>query len=394
MRYHRPFIAALGGLAASLPSMPAWCDSATNLTPSVTVGRGYDDNLLFTPTGQQASAFWRVSPALEADYLSAPLTVAAFLTVDAERYTQHPELNGNAVRRDEAVDVTYTPAERLTLTGDLDYISTYTPAELTAGSSFGFGRTRARVYTAKPTLTYRLDPVLTGRMGLEYEEDELVGSVNSFARTPYLGMDYATSQRSTWSLDYADTDYGFSNRSVTSRVLTAGWAYDFGPETKMTLAAGPRNTDGETTAEVAATWRSSFEDGSIFLNYARSQTMVFGFALPVNTRTYQATFDYTPGAHFEFMLIPNVTQDESAGTSADVYRMDVNLSYKFDRSVIGICTYQYNRQRGLLGGIGDVEITDRVIFLGLVFRYTANFGGSFPEHQTSPFETLWPAPRH
>lgn len=393
MRYHRPFIGTLGALAVALPAA-AWCDSSVYLTPSLTVGRAYDDNLFFTPTDKQASALWRVSPALEAGYRSEPLTLAGFFTVDAERYSQHPELDSNAVRRDEALNLAYTPTERLDVAMDASYISTNTPAELTPGSSFGFGRTRARVYTAEPTLAYRLDPVLTTRLGLQYEKDELTGSFDSFARTPSLGLDYATSPRATWKLDYAASDYGFVNRTVTSRVLTAGLDYDLGPETKVAFAAGPRNTEGQTIAEASATLRHSFEDGSLFLDYARSQTIVFGLAAPVNTRTYQATFDYSPTPYLEFMFIPSVTQDDSNGTTADVYRLGTNLSYKFDRSLIAICTYEYNRQRGLLGGVGDVEITDRVIFVGLVFTYTADFGGSFHERQTSPFETLWPAPRH
>ena len=392
MRCHRIIFGAIRSLILACAPAAGYCDSTVYVTPSVTVGRAYDDNLFFTPTDQQASTFWRVSPAFEAGYRSVPLTLAGFFTLDAERYTQHPELNGNAVRRDETLNLAYSPTERLDVTMDAGYISTDTPAELTPGSSFGFGRARARVYTADPALAYLLDPVLTGRVGLTYEKDEQVGGFDSYARTPSLGLDYATSPRATWTFEYANSDYGFEGRTVTSRVLTAGLNYGFSPDTKVTLAAGPRNTAGRTTGEASATLRHSFEEGSIYLSYARSQTIVFGLASPVNTRSYQATLDYTPSAHFEFMVIPGVTQDESNGTTADVYRLGANLSYKFDRSIMAVCTYQYNRQRGLLGGIGDVEITDRVIFVGLVFSYTADFGSAFKEHQTSPFETLWPAP--
>lgn len=392
MRYRRIFFGAIRCLALACAPAAAYCDSVTYVTPSVTVGRAYDDNLFFTPTDPQASVFWRISPAFEAGYRSEELTLAGFFTLDAERYGQHPELDSNAVRRDETLSVTYAPTERLDATMDAGYISTNTPAELTPGSSFGFGRSRARVYTADPALAYLLDPVLTGRLGLRYEKDELAGGFDTYSRTPSLGMDYATSPRATWSLDYADSGYGFVNRAVTSRVLTASLDYGLNPDTKVTLAAGPRNTEGRTTAELSATLRHSFEDGNIYLSYARSQTIVFGLASPVNTSSYQATLDYTPGAHFEFMLLPSVTRDESNGTTADVYRLGTNLSYKFDRSMMAVCTYEYNRQRGLLGGVGDVEITDRVIFLGLVFSYTADFGSAFKEHQTSPFETQWPAP--
>ena len=394
MNHLRLSIGALGFVAVSACSAPAWGDSTTYITPSLSLGRAYDDNLFFTPTDPQSSALWRVSPGLEAGYLSEPLTLAGFFTVDAERYTQHPELDSNAVRRDETLNIGYKPTQRIDFAMDASYISTDTPAELAPGSSFGFGRARARVYTADPSLAYRLDPVLTGKVGYNYEKDELTGSFDTYARTGSLGLDYETSTRATWSADYAATDYSFTGTPITSRVLTVGLAYELGPETKATLAAGPRNTEGMTTAELSASLRHTFEDGSLRLSYARSQIIVFGLAKPVDTRSYQATLDFAPGPNFELLLIPSVVQDRSAGTTADVYRFGVNLSYKFTRSVAAVCTYQYNRQRGLLGGIGEVEITDRVIFLGVVFSYTGSFGGSFQARQSSPFETLWPAPRH
>ena len=265
---------------------------------------------------------------------------------------------------------------------------------LSLGTGLGSGRTRARVYTAQPTLDYRFDPVTTGKAGFDYEKDELTGGLDTEVRTATLGLAHATSERATWSLDYATTDYGFPGSPITSRMLTAGLAYDLTPQTHVTLAAGPRDTEGETTAEISATLRHSFGDSSLSLAYTRSQAAVIGQPAPVDTRSYEASLDLIPLPLFEVLITPSYVRDSSAGSQAGVYRFGLNASYKFGRSVAAVCSYQYNLQRGILGGAGDEEIVDNVIFLGLVFTFQGTTGSAFAERQSSPFETLWPTPRH
>lgn len=381
-------------LLSSFMPVTALADSTLYMSPGLSIGRMYDDNLFFTSVNRQSSSLWRISPAIEGGYLSEPLTFAGYYTVDAERYAQHPELDGNTVRRDETVDFSYKPNERLDITADASYISTDTPAELTLGTGLSFGRTRARVYTAHPTSDYRFDAVTTGRAGFDYEKDELAGGLHTLVRTGTLGLDHATSERATWSLNYAATDYGFPGSQITSRALTLGLAYDLTPETKGTLAAGPRNTAGETAPEIAATLRHSFGEGSLLLDYARSQTTVIGQPAPVDTRVYQASLDWIPLPRLEVLIRPSYVRDSSGASRAGVYRVGLNASYKFGRLVSAVCTYQYNLQRGVLGGSGDEEIIDNVIFLGLVFSFPGAAASAFAERQSSPFETLWPAPRH
>lgn len=396
MKTGRNFLSTGVTALALLDLLPvtARADSTLYVTPSVSVGRMYDDNLFFTPSDRQSSALWRVSPALEGGYLSEPLTLAGYYTVDAERYATHPELDGNTVRRDAAVDFTSKPSERLDLTADAGYISTDTPAELALGTGLGFGRTRARVYTADPSLSYRFDSLTTGKAGFDYEKDALAGAFDTYVRTATLGLDHATSERATWSLDYAFTDYGFPGAGANSRVLTLGLAYELTPETKVTLAAGPRDTDGETRPEISASLRQSYGQSSLYLDYARSQATVLGQATPVDTRTYLASLDWFPLPLFEVLIAPSYVRESSGGSQAGVYRFGLNASYKLSHNVSAVCTYQYNRGHGVLGGPSDEVIVDNVIFLGLVFSFPGDTGSAFAERQSSPFETLWPVPRH
>jgi hypothetical protein len=395
MHIGKPYLWMIGVFLPGIAPCTVLADSTAYVTPSISVGRAYDDNLFFMPSATESSALWRISPGIEAGYLSEPLTLAGFFTVDAERYNEHPELNGNAARRDEALDIRYTGVERLSFSMDADYLSTDTPIQVSPGTGLGLGRTRARVYTADPALAYRLDPQTTGRLGYTYEEDDLAGGPDTLARTASLGLDYTTTERLTWSFDYADTAYDFAGSPDSSRVLTAGIAYQFTPYTKFTLAAGPRDTDGQTSAEITASLRQGFDGGNLSLDYARSQAVILGQSAPVDTRSYSAALDLTPSEAWEILVTPSLVVDNITGSEAYVYRFGTNLSYKFNRFVTGVCTYQYSLQRGLLGGSPDEQIVDNVIFVGLVFSFPgATTGSGFQARQSSPFETLWPAPRH
>jgi predicted porin len=145
--------------------------------------------------------------------------------------------------------------------------------------------------------------------------------------------------------------------------------------------------------DISANLQHTLENGNLSLGYARSQTAVIGQAGTVDTRTYTALLDLTFVVDYEVQISPSYTSDRTGSSHADVTRLDFNLSYKLGKDVALVGSYQYNRQRGLLGGIGNPEIRDNVVYVGLVFSFPTTTG-NFAERRSSPFETLWPAPRH
>ena len=342
----------------------------------------------------QADSLWRFSPALEAGYETEVVTVAGYYTFDAERYAHLTELDSNEARRSSALNLRYQATPRLSLAMQGDYTSTNSLAELAPGTVVEPGREHARVWAVTPSMKYAFTELTTGSAAYTSSHQQLSGIPSTDIDTAALGLQRLMSRQDTLALDFAETRYDFApGDTVESRVLTVGWTRAFTPQTSLTLAAGPRDTEGTVSADISANLQHTLEGGSFSLGYARSQTAIIGQAGTADTRTYDALLDLTFAVDYEVQIVPSYTSDRTSSSHADVTRMDLNLSYKLAKDVALVGSYQYNRQRGLLGGIGNPEIRDDVVYAGLVFSFPTTTG-NFAERHSSPFETLWPAPRH
>ena len=369
-------------------------DSSFYLTPAFSIGRAHDDNLFSTPTDAQGDSLWRFSPAVEAGYESESLTAAGYYTFDAERYAHHTELDSNEARRSAAVNLHYLATPRFSLALESDYTSTNSLAELAPGTVVEPGREHARVLTLTPSLRYQFDELTAGSAAYTSSRQELSGTPDTDIDTAMLGLEHAMSRRDKLAIDFAATHYDFGpGDTVESRVLTAGWSRAITPQTSVSLAAGPRDTEGSTSTDVSAGWQQTLENGSFTLNYIRTQTAVVGQAGTVESRSIAATLDFTFDVDYEAQILPSYTSDTGRSSRADVTRLDLNLSSKLGKDASLVGSYQFNRQRGLLGGVGSPEILDHVVYLGLVFSFPTTTG-NFTERHSSPFETLWPSPRH
>src|SRR5436190_427516 len=80
-------------LCEAIAPHPVRAQQMFHLTPSIGVTQVYDSNLFFTTSDRQADSIWRVTPAIDAEYRSMPWTLIGRYTLDAEQFTQHPELN-------------------------------------------------------------------------------------------------------------------------------------------------------------------------------------------------------------------------------------------------------------------------------------------------------------
>ena len=372
----------------------ASADSSLYITPSFSIGRAHDDNLFSTPTDTQGDSLWRFSPAIEAGYESESLTVAGYYTFDAERYAHHTELDSNEARRSAALNLRYLATPRFNLTLESDYTSTNSLAELAPGTVVEPGREHARVLTLTPSLGYQFDELTTGSAAYTSSRQELSGSPDADIDTATLDLEHAMSRRDKLAVDFAATHYDFGlGDTVESRVLTAGWTRALTPQTSVSLAAGPRDTEGSTSTDLSAGLQQTLETGSFTLNYVRTQTAVVGQVGTVESRSITAMLDFRFGSRYEVQILPSYVSDTNSSSQADVTRLDLNLSYKLAKDASLVGSYQFNRQRGLLGGVGNPEIFDHVVYLGLVFSFpTAT--GNFTEGHSSPFVTLWPSPRH
>ncbi|HEY1771796.1 MAG TPA: hypothetical protein VGH91_01240 [Gammaproteobacteria bacterium] len=368
-------------------------DTATYLSPSIAVGGVYDDNVFLSPSDRQADEILRISPAVEAGYGSEALSIAGYYTFDAERYNHHPELDGNTVRRNAALNLDYLFTPRLTFSLDSNYTSTETPSELDPTLSLGLGRVHATYITVAPSLGYAFDELTYGRVGYTHDIETLAATPQTYSDTGTLGLEHRFAPLDSGDLNFATTRYNFGPSDVVeSEVITAGWTHYFTADTNFALAAGPRRTEGVDSLDYSAGLNEALDSGTFSVVYARSQTALIDVFVPVDTRSLTAKLDYNYSDALEFYVAPSLSSDTVAAARATVYRMDMSFNYRLSRVVSLVGSYEYNLQRGLLTGV-DSKILNNVVYIGLLFARPVAGPSAFMQRRGTPFETRWPAPR-
>lgn|GEM_PF-3943522 len=385
---------AAGLLLLSLAAAPdSRADTATYLSPSIAVGGIYDDNVFLSSADRQSDDILRISPAVEAGYGSDTLSIAGYYTFDAERYRHHPELDGNTVRRNAALNLDYLFTPRLTFSLDSDYTSTETPSELDPTLSLGLGRSHATYTSVAPSLGYAFDELTYGRLGYAHDVETLATAPQTYSDTGTLGLEHRFAPLDSGELNFATTRYNFGPSDVVaSQVITAGWTHFFDATTDFSLAAGPRRTEGVDSLDYSAALGQILDSGTFSIVYARSQTALIGEFVPADTRSLTAKLDYNFSDSLEFYVAPSLSSDTVAAARATLYRLDMSFDYRLTRAVSLVGSYEYSLQRGLLTGV-DSKILHNVVYIGLLFARPVAGPSAFMQRRGTPFETRWPAPR-
>lgn len=369
----------------------ALADSTAYLNPSLSVGRMYDDNLFLSPVTDESDSIWRVSPALEAGYKSSRGGLAGYYSLDAERYNHHPELNSDVARRHAAIVVHYQPAARLALSGQGYYTDTNTPEQLAPNVGLALGRIHAKSFSFDPELSYEFSQTITGKAGYSISKDELDGGPDTYIKISTLGLMHEINRIDTLKIDVESDLYEFGNAdSISSTALIGGWDHKLTPRMSGSVAAGPRYTSGSITPEITASVKYALEAGDISGNYTRSQITIIGQTQPVNYQSVFLRFQYSPAPAVILQIAPGYVRDWYAGTQAKIYRFNMNMAYRMNRSVSIVGYYQYSRQVGNIGQRTALTIDENVIYAGLVFSIYDRTDDNYKERESSPFETRWP----
>lgn len=377
--------------APLLLPIAAIADPNVYFTPSLSIGRVYDDNLFFSTANVESDSIWRVSPALEAGLDSRQLVLAGYYSLDAERYARHPELDGNATRRHAALDFSYQPLKRLNLSMQGYYTDTNTPEQLAPSVGFQLGRINVRALSLNPGLSFAFNEVTSGTVDYALDRDELADGPDTEIRASTLGLKRRIGRADTLGANFYSDIYTFGNAvSTTSRAWTLGWAHTLSRRTSFSVAAGPRDTAGATAPEVAASLRHTLENGNISCSYVRSQTAVIGETEAVNVQSLIVQFDYSPDSRLDVLISPSYATDWGEGTKARIYGLNMNVSYKLNNTLSAIGSYEYGLQDGEIGNTTASKIRENVIYVGLVLSFQERTSSGFSKRENSPFETLWP----
>src|SRR2546426_11649069 len=306
------------------------------ITPSLSVGEIYDDNIFFRSTQREKDFFTRVSPVLQAGYQSTPLTLLGGYTFDSEFYSKHSELTTAQVRQRGVIELKAMPDQVLTLSVSGAYYQTKTPQELNLTTGLATSRVRAERSTTNPAFTYRYDPLTTAKGDYTFTKDLFAGGITVDSHTLNLALDRRLSQRDTAGPGYVGRHFEFAGSpALTSHAFTVGWSHELTPLTTLTLRGGPRLTEGtvDRIPEASASISHKLKSGQLSLSYASTLTTVFGLAIPITVQGITATATTELLPRLQLTAAPGFYKVSSETVKAMVYVMNLEASHQLTKTL-------------------------------------------------------------
>lgn len=398
-REHGPiFLLAIAALSAGgfLGARPAMAQgesvqsavlspkSGLVVTPYVSLETLYDSNIFISPGQRESDSIQRLSPGIGIGYRSDRSTFKFLYTFDSERYSRHPDLNTWQARQTGLIGDTYAFTERFT--GGLSgyYLETYYPGELAPVSSLQLTRTRATRISIRPTARYQVNPRLYTSFFYDRAREHVDNGLTSYISTGSAAMTYDLTHRDQLTFRYQTYWFDFSTgTSPISRVFTLGWEHHFSRKTALFLVVGPRDTDGRTVADVSAAISHVTQRTSQTFGYTRSQTTLAGQTGVYDTYSWVASFGFHPAPRWNINLEPAYYRLSQGSQEARAYSLGLSGRYWFARDWSLALSYNYNRQRGVLGTGNDALILRNVIALSLTWALPTGPGhASLPARQS------------
>jgi hypothetical protein len=337
------------------------------------VGEVYDDNLFSTPTRRRADFISRFSPALEAGYRSAPLTLLARYGFDAEIYAQHPELNDAQARQEASVELQGrpTPTLRLALTGA--FLETQTAGELNVETGLSAGRVRAQRMSLATSAGWQLGPRTEATAEGETADDEVAGGISTRTYTAGVRLERELTPRDAGRVGYTFRRFVFDGAETrTAQAALVGWRHVFTPRTSLLLDAGARLSDSSVSPEVSASLRHRLQRGELSLTYVRTETTAIGQVGTLTAESVTALAAWEARRSLRFRAAPGIFRTEQAGFEAMVYGLNLEASYQLTRGIALEATYGFTLQRGSTAATTppDPEIARNIVVLRITFGST------------------------
>lgn len=401
---NRAWYTALGTLAlieGTLPPVAGAAEPEFLMNPSIGFAGVIDDNVFGLSSDRERDFILRVSPAIEAEYRGARLTVQGGYIQDAEMYLEFSELNSAKSRQYGVVQAQFRSSERLTLELETSYLETERPNDFNVVTGLAGSRARASHTFVQPLLRYQFTPATSASAGYAYSKDRVKNGIGSETRTEIASLSHRFTAWDTGTLQYQHQEFLFENidEPVNAHVVMIGDRHTFSPRTSATVMAGPRFTEESplteesTDIDVSIQFRQLFETSEYSLNYYRSRTTALNVVGLVDNHTISATIIYFPESTLEYRISPaygkSTTIDDR---EADGYRLTFDVTKHIDRAWSVIGGYRVTLQEGSLNAIGGERVLRNMLMIGMVYapRALGKGGTMLLDNRTKLREGLLP----
>ena len=306
----------------------AHAQSVIRFTPSMSATQVYDTNLFSSAVDPQSDFITRVSPAIDSEYRKPLLSISGKYTFDIERFADHVELGSPSARQHGGLAFSYRPTTRTTFVADADWLTTETPGELNAATGLTFTRARARRAMGHSSIARKVTARTSATIDYTLTDDRVAGGLEVLSHLTTARVEHRRSPRDTVSVDYGFQASMFSAQApdVLSHRVSIGWTRAITRRVSLSVAGGPRFTDGSPAPEIAATASYNGLPVDLSVIYARTQATVIGVAGAVDTQSLSGAAMWTLGRSLRARLVPSMFHSDLGGLQARVYRVTVGVA--------------------------------------------------------------------
>lgn len=357
-------------------------------TPSLTLAERYDDNLFGTAHDRQSDFITEITPGLVLSYEGEQFTLGASVSATGEIYADNSDLNNFGENRTAALTLGYRPNERLTLRLAGNYARTNDPSTFVAGSpvpvaaalgapfvpTVELRRREASQYSFLAGADYRIDPRWVVRGSYAFVLVDEKDGIDSRSHTASVGASYDLNRADQLFADVRGS-YFDADESITSVALLPGWARQWSPDLRTSLAVGPRVSDGDWGGAIdASVSYAPARDWSATLAYSLGTGLAVGdvgaqnVSALVASLAYQATRDLRIGIGGSWTRTWELGNDLDEGAS-DTYGATASVSYRINDWLVATLAYQLSYERPADGD----AIRHQQVTLGLTLAYPFRF---------------------
>jgi hypothetical protein len=335
-------------------SAEAAAQARTVVTPSVSVGAAYDDNVLSEPDAQ-SDHVWRVTPGVTFTRDTATSAWLGSANVQGEWYSRFADLSTPAAR--QHADLTgrwmFSPQSSVDVASGYD--NSITPGDLNLATGIVPGRLRAWRWFTGPEGRTAITTNTTLDLRYQITGDFAAITPDIFTHDAEGLVLHEVDGRDELRVRYIGQVFDFQGTgSILSNAGLLGWTRRVTPALTVRLDAGARYTSSRTRPEIdsAITRHTTFTEGA--LNYAWTQTTALGVAELVEVQRAYASWRYERPGHVSASAQGGLYRNKLSTGQADIYSGSVEVVMPLAGVVSLAAAYETDFQRGRVGSVFSV----------------------------------------
>jgi hypothetical protein len=312
------------------------------VTPGVSVGYAYDDNVFWRPSSQSDHVL-RVSPTLRFTRDSRRSNWLGDFSLDAERFSREVSLTTALARQHASLTGEHKSGPNSAVGLEAAYDNSITPTDLNLTTGLGLGRARAWRWYAGPKASRAVSSRTTLRTSYRVTGDYAESTPDVLTHDGEASVEFAATPRTDVTAQYNAQLFDFQSAdAVLSHVGRLTWRRLTAAHVRLSLTGGARFTAGEWRPEIAARFARATTVTDAAVEYTWTQTTALGVASLVDVQRVTASTAYhhprgwsvtaDGGAYFNEIGLQRATVYHAG---ADVVRrlvgaLSIGVSYSFD----------------------------------------------------------------